>query len=131
MSMENAERFLKKVLSDDDLRKNVSEKEYEEIVSMAKGMGYDFSAEELKSVVDEYRKNTGNPDAKLKAEDLDSFAGGALWMGEDASDGHEMGCVFAWHLEDWCKEHDEYCKDDYYCKGTEEHYVCSGGFHTN
>ena len=115
MSLANAKLFLEKVVSDDDLRKDVQEKEYDEIVTKAKALGYDFSAEELISAVNEYRKDSGNTEINLDPQDLDTFAGGLLWTGEDASDGHEMGCLVSYHHKDWCMENKEYCSKNHYC----------------
>ena len=115
MSLENAKLFLEKVVSDNELRNECQEKEYDEVVARAKELGYEFTVEEMKTAINEKRKESGNAEVKLDAQDLDSFAGGALWMGEDASDGHEMGCIVSYHHEDWCREHHEYCSQQYYC----------------
>ena len=36
-------------------------------------------------------------------------------MGEDAPDGHEMGCGFFYHKYDWSKKNNTWCKQEYYC----------------
>ena len=36
---------------------------------------------------------------KLNEEQLDDVAGGALWFGEYAQDGHEIGCWWPWYKE--------------------------------
>ena len=79
-----------------------------------------------------------NKDNVLKSdvsdEDLEKVSGGALWFGEDAPDGHEIGCLMAWY-DDW----DEYyfknnickrCKGKldphvYHLNGTIEYKVCT------
>ena len=40
----------------------------------------------------------------LDVEDLDKVAGGVLWFGEDAPDGHEMGCVCTYYKYKDCVE---------------------------
>ncbi|MBR6331900.1 MAG: hypothetical protein IKR78_02075 [Dehalococcoidales bacterium] len=47
----------------------------------------------------------------LSDDNLEKVSGGMLWFGEDAPDGHEIGCLVAWY-EDW----DEYYFDNNICK---------------
>ena len=115
MSLENAKLFLEKVISDGELRKDVQKKESVDVLAKAKELGYECTAEELDTAVEEYRKGSGNSDTKLEAQDLDHFAGGYLWQGDEASDGHEMGCLLTYHSYSWSEENNEYCSSSYYC----------------
>ena len=54
-------------------------------------------------------------DKALSQDELDTVSGGAFWFGEDAPDGHEIGCFMAWY-DDW----DEFdsTHSSTYCKGS-------------
>ena len=41
-------------------------------------------------------------------------------MGEDAPDGHEMGCIWFYHHYIYQKEMNIWCKKSYYCNGKYE-----------
>lgn len=45
-------------------------------------------------------------------------AGGAVWTGENAPDGHEMGCLLFYHYSSYNKKNDVWCQNEYYCTGS-------------
>ena len=54
---------------------------------------------------------------ELTPDELDKAAGGTWWTGEDAPDGHEMGCAISWHHYTYQKENNIWCNMSYYCDG--------------
>ncbi len=71
-------------------------KESEALVEVAGKLGYEVTAEELGKALAETRE--------LDDEELEKVSGGAFWLGDDAPNGHEVGC-FAFYYHSW---------DDYY-----------------
>lgn len=67
-------------------------KEGEALVEIAAKLGYEVTAEELAKTFAEARE--------LDDEDLEEVSGGMLWFGEDAPDGHEIGC-FRFYYAGW------------------------------
>ncbi len=59
-------------------------KESEALVEVASKLGYEVTAEELAKGLASSRE--------LDDEELEKVSGGALWFGDDAPDGHEIGC---------------------------------------
>ncbi len=76
--------------------------------------GYDITAEEMIEAEKEYRTEKAKK-TKLSVDELDAVAGGHGWEGEDAPDGHEMGCAVSYHQYDYQEETGNWCKDNYYC----------------
>ena len=82
-------------------------------VKAARELGYDVTEQELAAAENDARKtfaaasDTAAGKVKLSIEKTDTVAGG----GEDAADGHEMGCFIAWHG----RGYEEDCRQDYYC----------------
>ncbi len=81
---------LMELLNKDENRKLVEElvksgkKESEALVEVASKLGYEVTAEELAKELASSRE--------LDDEELEKVSGGALWFGDDAPDGHEVGC---------------------------------------
>ncbi|MCC5898803.1 MAG: Nif11-like leader peptide family natural product precursor [Phormidium sp. BM_Day4_Bin.17] len=66
MSIENAEQFLKDALNHPDLRESFNNTETpEQFLTIARGLGYDFSSQDLKTVISDHsegvniRRRTG------------------------------------------------------------------------
>ena len=119
MVLENAKQFLEQVLKDEPLRARVREKEPAEVVSIARELGFDVTAEELEEAVQAMRQASASKERmkELGPDELDDVAGGTCWVGEDAPDGHEMGCFIFYHQLAYSKENNVWCKEVYYCQG--------------
>ncbi|SEG24588.1 nif11-like leader peptide domain-containing protein [Eubacterium ruminantium] len=98
MSAENVKRFKKEFEENEEFKEKVKKEleaykdsgknEREIIPEIAVKLGYDFTNEEFEE------------DSKeLSANELENVSGGMFWFGEDAPDGHEVGCFFAFYLE--------------------------------
>ena len=115
MALEQAKEFLAKLIADDSLKDTFSQIKPEDAPARAKEMGFEFTLEELETAEKEYREANGSNPEKLNPDHLDNLAGGELWDGEDAPDGHEMGCILTYHGRDWQFSNDIYCNTTYYC----------------
>ncbi len=70
-----------------------------------------MTAEELSQAENELRHAAySEAVVELGSDELDKVAGGAMWHGEDAPDGHEMGCFFAYHTRAYSEETGNWCK---------------------
>ena len=56
----------------------------------------------------------GEENMELSVNDLDQVAGGDFWTGDDAPDGHEMGCFITYHQWWTCEENKWWCHNYYY-----------------
>ena len=68
MSKESAMQFALAVMEDQELRDRTAKLKPEEVLSIAKEMGYDFTEEELTAAMDENKE--------LSADELEAAAGG-------------------------------------------------------
>ena len=118
MALENARKFLEQVMKDKALRARTAEKEPAEVVAIAKELGFDVTAEELEEAVKAMRKTAGEATKELSIDELGKVAGGIFWTGEDAPDGHEMGCFMTYHHRQWCADNNIWCKSTFYCTGS-------------
>ena len=116
MALENARKFLEQVMKDKALRARTAEKEPAEVVAIARELGLEATAEELEQAVKAMRQEAEEP-KKLTLDEMDKAAGGVWWTGEDAPDGHEMGCAITWHHYMYQKENNIWCNMSYYCDG--------------
>ena len=116
MALENARKFLEQVMKDKALRARTAEKEPAEVVAIAKELGLEATAEELEQAVKAMRQEAEEP-KELTLDEMDKAAGGVWWTGEDAPDGHEMGCAISWHHYTYQKENNIWCNMSYYCDG--------------
>lgn len=128
MALENAKEFLKRVMSDKALCARVGEKEPTEVVEIAKELGFDVTVEELEGAVKALRQAAMQELKELNFDEMDKAVGGTFWGGEDAPDGHEMGCAITWHHYNWQKEHNIWCNQSFYCKGN--HLNENGVYHS-
>ena len=84
-------------------------------------MGYDVTLDELVEAEKKFKTEKAKK-TKLSVEELDAVAGGAVWKGEDAPDGHEMGCEISYHHYSYQEETGTWCNTNYYCEQNyEEH----------
>ncbi len=67
-------------------------KESEALTEIASKLGYEVTAEELSTAIAETRE--------LDDEELENVSGGKFWQGEDAPNGHEIGCL-EWYYRGW------------------------------
>ena len=98
MSVESVKKFRKDLDENAELKesvkkeleafKNSGKKEKELISEIARKLGYDFTDEEFE--VDS---------KKLSDKELENVSGGMFGFGEDAPDGHEVGCFFFFYLK--------------------------------
>lgn len=118
---EKAVDFLQKVMNDDDLLDRLKDKPLSDAVAVAAQMGYDVSEDELMAAEASLHEEKKADVVELDVEDMDKVAGGGMWNGDEAPDGHEMGCNLFFHRWDYSKETGNWCELTYYSKG------CSSG----
>jgi len=116
--LENTKQFLEQAMNDEALRGRVMEKGPAEMVAIAKELGFDVTAEELEEAVKAMRKAAGEAAKELSIDELGKVAGGIFWTGEDAPDGHEMGCFMTYHHHQWSVDNNIWCKSTFYCTGS-------------
>lgn len=87
-----------------------------DIPDAARENGFEFTLEELEAVAEEYRKSRAEEPQKLNPDEIDNMAGGMYFTGDDAPDGHEMGCYVIYHSHQWSRDNDTWCSHTYYHK---------------
>ena len=112
MSKESAAAFIQAVMADEEMLKRANDNSPEEAVSLAKGMGYDFTLEEFKDVM--------NADKELSADELESVAGGVRLIPE--SDGQRL-------LRTHCKGDPNGPFHNYVYDGHKEYSLCGLSLH--
>ncbi len=119
MSKETAKKLIAELETNAELKAKVSGiTDAAQLVKIAVDAGYDVTAEELIEADREHRaEQAKNTDEKLSLDDLEGAAGGRTWEGEDASDGHEMGCTACYHGKSYSEENNEWCQKIYYYPG--------------
>ena len=120
MANEKVEKLVKALQDDAALREKIAAMNNpEEMLKFANDSGFDVTMDDLLEVEKALRKAKAEEadDVALTFDDVEDVAGGGQWMGEDASDGHEMGCRRSYHGYDWCSEHNEWCNSMWYCSG--------------
>ena len=130
MAIEKVKELLKTVRNDpkaqEALRQLDKSADVEGIIryfaEAAKRLGFDLTEEEIregfKEVEEQRRKRTAavtDEIENLPDNEVESAAGGMLWNGEDAPDGHEMGCMLTYHGRDWQIMNHVWCEKSYYC----------------
>ncbi len=118
MALENAKKFLEQVMADEALRERAAKMEPAGVADIAKEVGFDVTAEELDAAVRAMRQAAGEEPRELDLDEMGKTAGGAFGMGEDAPDGHEMGCMLTYHSKSWHIENNIWCKKEWYCNAT-------------
>lgn len=114
MATENARNFLKSIESDEALLEQIRKMEPEEIVQLARERGFDVTATELEAAAKQQRTPSAEEVRELDLDEMDNAAGGWLFYGDDAKDGHEMGCTLSYHGMEWSIENHEWCRYEYY-----------------
>lgn len=119
MSKETAKKLMAELETNEELKAKVNGiTDPEQLLKIAVDAGYDVTAEELIEADRERRaEQAKNTDEKLSLDDLEGAAGGRTWEGEDASDGHEMGCTACYHGKSYSEENNEWCQKIYYYPG--------------
>lgn len=119
MSKETAKKLMAELETNEELKAKVNGiTDPEQLLKIAVDAGYDVTAEELIEADREHRaEQAKNTDEKLSLDDLEGAAGGRTWEGEDASDGHEMGCTACYHGKSYSEENNEWCQKIYYYPG--------------
>lgn len=110
-----ARNFLEKLMEDEGLRAEVEGKQPEEVAQIAAEHGFGAGADILMDVLDEYKRRTCAEPAELDPEQLDAVVGGL--GGDDANDGHEMGCIMWWYTSIYdMRKHgaDGHCTNRYF-----------------
>ena len=116
MANNKAAEFLNKVLSDETLKAQLADKSYAQAAEVAAELGYNVTAEEIAAAEKELRKQNSPEVVELDLDDMDKAAGGKMWLAENASDGHEMGCILFYHDHQYSMQHNEWCKSEYFGK---------------
>ena len=98
MSVENVKKFRRDFKENKELKEKVEKelesfkdsgkKEKELIPEIARKLGYNFTNEEFEE-----------DSKKLSDKELENISGGMFGFGEDAPDGHEVGCFFFFYLK--------------------------------
>ena len=117
MSKENAQKLFTELETNKELKEKLAGLENPaDIVKAAVEAGYDVTESELIEAEKELRKQRAQKtDTELSADELEAASGGELWIGEDAPDGHELGCyAFFYHYEVQ-EERNWWCKAAYFC----------------
>ena len=116
MANNKAAEFLNKVLSDEKLKAQLADKAPAQAAEVAAELGYNVTAEEIAAAEKELRKQNSPEVIELDLDDMDKAAGGKMWLAENASDGHEMGCILFYHDHQYSMQHNEWCKSEYFGK---------------
>ena len=116
MANSKAEEFMNKVLSDETLKAQLADKAPAQAAEVAAELGYNVTAEEIAAAEKELRKQNSPEVVELDLDDMDKAAGGKMWLAENASDGHEMGCILFYHDHQYSMQHNEWCKSEYFGK---------------
>ena len=90
---------------------------------LAPQLGYDVNEAEIREAItaaaQARREKTAADIQALPDDDVEKAVGGGnedtFWTGEDAPDGHEMGCMLTYHTYQWQKDNDTWCKKEFYC----------------
>ena len=87
----------------------------EKVAELLKADGQEAGPDDVEKLWAEVTKYRQKDDRKLSVDELDAVSGGVFWLGNDAPDGHELGCWSFWY-ENW---------DDFYLAHVNEY--CYGG----
>ena len=130
MSIDKVKKLIEAIKTDPKAReqlRGVSEPRSEEemirlCAELAPKLGFVVTEDEIRAGVEaikqERMKKTAADIQALSDEETETVAGGKedlFWTGEDAPDGHEMGCFATYHNWRWSRDHDYWCTYDYYC----------------
>ena len=139
MAIEQAKELLKAIRTDPKAKELLGDaaepRSEEEMIrlcaKLAPNLGFDVSEidirEALAATEQERLNRTAAGVQMVSDEDVANATGGdavgAFWQGEDAPNGHEMGCLFTYYDFDWQRDNSVWCKSEYYCN---EAHISSG-----
>ena len=130
MSKETAKKLIAELQTNEELKaKTAGITDKDELVKMAVEAGYDVTLEEMTEAEKVFRAEMAQKSDELSAAELESAAGGGLFMNETAPDGHEYDCVTSYHDFGYQTSRQEYCKDKYYCPSTSQTKYCFKDYH--
>ena len=130
MAIEKVKELLKTVGTDPEAQKALQQMDksadMEGIIryfaEAAQRLGFDLTEEEIRegfqAVETERRKKTADASEEivdLPDDEMGYASGGAFWEGEEAPDGHEMGCFLTYHNRAWQEAFGIWCEKMYYC----------------
>ena len=87
----------------------------EKVAELLKADGQEVGPDDVEKLWAEITKHREQEGKELSLDELDAVSGGVFWLGNDAPDGHELGCWSFWY-ETW---------DDFYLAHVNEY--CYGG----
>ena len=93
-------------------QKLLAAKSAEEVTELLKADGQEVGPDDVEKLWAEVTKYRQKDDRKLSVDELDAVSGGVFWLGNDAPDGHELGCWSFWYdtWDDFYLAHwNEYC----------------------
>ena len=114
MSLTTAKKLIEELQTNEELRaKTEGITDPAEMVKKAVEAGYDVTLEEMLNAEREYRAEqaakTDEQSIELTADELESVAGGQLFIGDNAPDGSEIGCIACYHGKQYSIENDVWC----------------------
>lgn len=117
MAKEQAIEFLKLLETDEALHEQIREKTLNEVAEIARGLSFDITEDDLNTAIMEFKEERAKQLEleSLPADKLDRVAGGMFFDGEDAPDGHEMGCLISYHGDKWQEKNKTYCQKQNLC----------------
>ncbi len=128
MSKESAKKLIDELQTNEALKAKVQGiTDPAALVKAAVDAGYDVTEAELIEAEKELKtEQAERTDEKLSFDDLEDVAGGVLGDGDDAPDGHEMGCAISYHGTDWQIENNIWCTKHWYCQKSLYSTDCKG-----
>lgn len=86
MALINAKKFLEQAMNDAELRERLMEKEPDDIVAMAKALGFELTAEELTEAMKALGRTAGSGVRELSTDHMEQVVGGKPHLGEGVID---------------------------------------------
>ncbi|MBO6229767.1 MAG: Nif11-like leader peptide family natural product precursor [Ruminiclostridium sp.] len=118
MSKESAKKLIAELQTNEELKAKIAGiTDIAELTKKAVEAGYDVTEAELIEAEKELKNvQAAKTDEKLSLDDLDAVAGGSYWDGDNAPDGHELGCAVCYHYLKWQEDNNVWCKERWYCQ---------------
>jgi len=119
MSKEIAKKLIAELQTNEELKAQIAGiTDPAEMVKKAVEAGYDVTLEEMTEAEKEFRAELAAKSEELSADELEDAAGGQWWSAENSKDGKEFNCSICNLNEKYQREHNEYCKYEYFCAVT-------------
>ena len=133
MSKESAKKLIAELQTNEELKAKIAGiTDVAELTKKAVEAGYDITEAELIEAEKEFRTaQAEKTDEKLSLDDLEAAAGGGWGDGEDAPDGHEMGCVLSYHHYSWQEENNIWCNIHWFCSRGRYTEDCGNNYNYN